>query len=65
MASNWKDWLGKREVHHDTPVRIRFRMGQEARDVLPANRWRWKWGSPFPADYAFDIVAYEKVTDEQ
>ena len=41
---------------------IRYRNGMVFGPVSTTKR-RWKWGHPFPADYAFDIVAFQIVGD--
>lgn len=39
-------------------VQAGFRNRTKSRDALPADKWRWKWGSPFPRDYDFDITHF-------
>jgi len=41
-------------------VRVQYRNGMVSEPVESTKR-RWAWGRPFPADYAFDIVASEVV----
>lgn len=56
-AGNWQPWDGKRSFKGDKPLRAKFRNGTESKQVLPAERWRGKWGKPFPDDWDYDIVA--------
>jgi len=41
---------------------IKYRNGLVVGPVENTSR-RWKWGHPFPADFAFDIVAFQTVGD--
>jgi hypothetical protein len=50
-------WNGQRGFAGEKPLRVRFRNGQVSKDVLPASKWRGKWGYPFPDQWDFDIVA--------
>lgn len=63
---DWLDWDGKRPFRGDTLLQVRFRNGQESRQILPAWKWRGKWGKQpkgraFPSPYDFDIIAVRKV----
>lgn len=53
----WIPWNGERAFVGDMLLRVRFRDGRVSRDVLPAHKWRGKWGAPFPRDCCSDIVA--------
>ncbi len=52
----WQAWPGDREFKGDTPLRVKFRCGRISNQVLPANKWRGKWGHPFPENCEYDIV---------
>lgn len=60
--SDWKPWNGKRQFKGDRMLQVRFRNGIESRDILPAEKWRGKWGHPFPDNADFDIVAVRDMT---
>lgn len=53
----WHPWDGKRPFTGDKPLRVRFRNGMVSKEVLPAHKWRGRWGDPFPDGWAFDVVA--------
>lgn len=57
---DWIPWPGERGFHGDAPLRVRFRNGLVSKEVLPASKWRGRWGHPFPRDWAFDIVAVRR-----
>lgn len=53
---------GANPYHNEQPlVAVGFRNRTTSKDSLPANKWRWKWGPPFPVYYDFDIVAYREI----
>lgn len=61
----WIPWDGSRDFTGDKPIRVRFRNGAVSSEVLPARKWRGKYGQQEPGsmhrgffpENDFDIVA--------
>lgn len=39
-------------------LRVGFRNRTLSKDALAADKFRWRWGAPFPVDYEYDIIAF-------
>jgi hypothetical protein len=61
----WHRHTGGLNPYHNRPeqpmIQVGFRNRTLSKDSLAADKWRWKWGGSFPADFAYDIVAYREV----
>jgi len=47
-------------VSEQPTLRLGFRAKIISKHVYAADKVRWKWRHPFPADFDFDIVAYRE-----